>query len=102
MIMPLSLLFFIPKGIIRIFFPNIEMCTIHLLLFLIIIGMFFTIYYRQMKIYQRVWEDYEYLHKCNEDSGNLNVLNNKKITIINSQIDTVMLSDSIKCKQHKD
>ena len=61
MIIPLALLFFIPKRIIKIFFLNIEMCTIYLLLLLIIIGMFFTIYYRQMKIYQRVWEDYEFL-----------------------------------------
>ncbi len=55
-----------------------------------------------MKIYRRVWEDYEYLHKCNEDSNCRNIPNNKEIAITNSQIDTVMSSDSIKCKQHKD
>lgn len=100
MVLPLILFLFSDTYLLGQFIPGIRISLMRALLLLIIIAVFFAVFCRQMKIYRRVWEDYEYL-KSNEDSGNLNVLKNKKITITNSQIDTVISSDSIKYKRHK-
>lgn len=84
MVLPLILFLFSDTCLLEDFIPGICIGLMHALLLIIIVTVFFAVFCRQMKIYRRVWEDYEYLHQCNEDSDNLNVLNNKKITISNS------------------
>ena len=61
MILPLILFFFISQGFQSTFLPGISLGSLHLLLALVILTIFFTVFCRQMKIYQRVFEDYEYL-----------------------------------------
>ena len=60
MIIPIVLLLLISPKMAALYFEN-ETVSIYIALIITIAAIFFTIHYRQMKIYQRVWEDYEYL-----------------------------------------
>ena len=90
MIIPMSIVFILPSAIYD---------PIQIMIALILPLLILTVFHIQKKIYRRVLDDYKYLHQCNEDcSCTLNVINNKKITIADSQFDAVMTSDNIKIK----
>lgn len=61
MLLPLVLFFFVPIDFLKEFIPGISCCLLYLLLTICILAIFAVVFCRQMKIYQRVWEDYEYL-----------------------------------------
>ena len=60
MIIPIVLLLLATPQLYDFYFKS-ETISICIALLITIVAIFFTIYYRQRKIYQRVWEDYEYL-----------------------------------------
>ena len=60
MVIPIVLLLLTAPKIAAFYFEN-ETISIYIALLITIAAIFFIIHYRQMKIYQRVWEDYEYL-----------------------------------------
>ena len=61
MIIPLMLLFIVPIEMTECYFTKDTYWILHILLFITVTAIFFTVFYRQDKIYQRVWEDYEFL-----------------------------------------
>lgn len=60
MIIPLVLCLFVPKCVLECLLC-LNACLIKMVLSVFIVLMFVVINLRQMKIYQRVWEDYAYL-----------------------------------------
>ena len=73
MVLPLILFFFVPIN--SLFIPGISYCLFHLLLTICILTIPVVILCRQMKIYQRVWEDYEYLLNTDNNTTNINLVN---------------------------
>lgn len=67
MLIPLYCLLLLPNSSYRFAISNENVCIIKILLFFLIIFSIPVIFFRQMKIYQCVNEDYEYLKRCKSE-----------------------------------
>lgn len=75
MVFPLVLFCFAPKDFLEELIPGISGVLLLLLLIISILAIIIVVFCRQMKIYQRVWDDYEYLLNTDNNTTNINLVN---------------------------